>query len=123
MQNGVGLELSRRFYELLVAPILQASFPDLNYSAARIGMGSEVQGFDDVLSLDHDYGPCVQIYLADADFDAVAPDLIKIFDRQLPSTFEGWSVRYPTNIRPSAIGQWPGMLGSDNGAELYTFSA
>lgn len=122
MKTGVGLELSRRFYNLLVAPILQASFPYLKYSAARIGMGSEVQGFEDVLSSDHDYGPCVQIFLAETDFATAAPAMMATFDRLLPPTFEGWPVRYPTNIRPPANGQ-PGMLGSDHGAELYTFSA
>ena len=41
-----GLELSELFYEQAVKPILAKSFPDLTYSAALIGRGSEVLGFD-----------------------------------------------------------------------------
>ena len=41
-----GLELSELFYKEAVKPILAKRFPDLNYSAALIGLGSEVLGFD-----------------------------------------------------------------------------
>ena len=34
-------------YEEAVAPILDSHLPDLEYSAALIGSGSEVLGFDD----------------------------------------------------------------------------
>ena len=41
-----GLELSRMLYEQAVAPILAARFPRLVFSAARLGFGSDVLGFD-----------------------------------------------------------------------------
>ena len=63
MEQGIGLGLSRRFYEALVAPRINSVFPDLPHAAARIGLGSEVLGFDTASSADHDYGPCVQIFL------------------------------------------------------------
>jgi hypothetical protein len=49
-----GLELARRFYVEAVLPIVEATFPGLVHSAARIGCGSEVLGFDDRVSRDHD---------------------------------------------------------------------
>ena len=51
-----GLELSRRFYFEAVRPILDRSFPDLEHAAALIGHGSELLGFDDELSQDHQWG-------------------------------------------------------------------
>jgi hypothetical protein len=56
-----GIELARRFYERDVAPAL-AGVP---HAAALLGAGSEVLGFDDAVSTDHDFGPRVQIFLAD----------------------------------------------------------
>jgi hypothetical protein len=50
-----GLELSRNFYHELVRPILDVDFPGLLYSAALLGRGSEVLGFDDEMSTDHDW--------------------------------------------------------------------
>ena len=42
-----GLELSRQFYDELVRPIVDARYPGLPHSAALLGRGSEVLGFDD----------------------------------------------------------------------------
>jgi hypothetical protein len=48
-----GLELARRFYFETVLSIVEATFPGLAHSAARIGRGSEVLGFDDRVSAEH----------------------------------------------------------------------
>ena len=52
-----GLELSRAFYQEAVAPILAMAFPDLRYSAALIGSGSEVLGYDTERSTRPQLGP------------------------------------------------------------------
>jgi len=51
-----GLTLSRAFFEEAVAPIVAHEFPGLRYSAARLGSGSEVLGYDTPRSTDHDWG-------------------------------------------------------------------
>lgn len=122
MTQGIGIELSRRFYAKVVAPLLQENFPDLQYAAARIGLGSEVLGYDTEMSADHDYGPCVQIFISDNEFHAVAEDVMNVLDCNLPETFEGWAVRYPTAVRPPSKTAGD-MLGSYHGAELYTLTA
>jgi hypothetical protein len=122
MKEGIGLGLSRRFFEQLIAPVLQQHFPDLPYGAARIGLGSEVLGYDTEMSADHDYGPCVQLFLPSKLFAAKAQDIKAVLDSSLPGQFEGYSVRYPTAVRPPE-GQVDMMLGSDHGAELYTLSS
>lgn len=48
-----GLELSRRFYWEAVRPVLDDAYPNLSHSAALIGHGSEVLGFDTPMSADH----------------------------------------------------------------------
>src|SRR4051794_30692923 len=62
-----GAELSRRFYDEVVQPILSARFPDLRHAAALLGRGSEVLGFDDEMSSDHDWKPRVLVFLAEQD--------------------------------------------------------
>lgn len=123
MVEGIGLGLSRRFYENFVAPIIQRRFPNLPHAAARLGLGSEVLGYDTAMSADHDYGPCVQIFVPAENFDDVASALLADLDAALPETFEGLLVRYPTAMRPPSGVSGQGMLGSSHGAEFYTLDA
>ena len=58
-----GLKLAELFYEEAVKPILEGKFPRLIYAAARLGYGSEVLGYDDEMSRDHDWGPRFTIFL------------------------------------------------------------
>lgn len=81
-----GLELSRRLYSDVVAGLLG----DRRHSAARLGEGSDVLGFDTVRSTDHGWGPRLQVFVEPGETDAVAAML----DRELPDTFLGWPVRF-----------------------------
>ncbi|MFJ9541433.1 hypothetical protein ACIRPX_29800 [Streptomyces sp. NPDC101225] len=58
-----GLELAQPFCLQVVAPVLDTALRGMPYSAAPIGCGSEVQGFDTVRSTDHAWGPRVQVSL------------------------------------------------------------
>lgn len=89
-----GLELSRLFFEEAVAPILDAEFPRLVYAAARIGSGSEVLGFDDGMSADHCWGPRVELFLSEEDFDASRRGVDEALKSRLPRVFRG----YPTSF-------------------------
>ena len=40
-----GLDLSRRFFQEMVRPILATAFPGMHYAAALLGPGSETLGF------------------------------------------------------------------------------
>lgn len=123
MTQGIGIGLSQRFHEKVVGPILHDNFPHMSYAAARVGLGSEILGFDSEISADHDYGPNVQIFLPATSFSTIASAVMKALDSNLPRTFEGWPVRYSTNVRAPAGDPVAGMLGSDHGAELYTITA
>jgi uncharacterized protein DUF4037 len=89
-----GLTLNQLYYEEIVSPILRSNFPDLRYSAALIGWGSDVLGYDDAQSTDHNWGPRFQLFLGEQDHEKSHESVIKMFDHQLPSEFRG----YPTTF-------------------------
>ncbi|WIX89176.1 DUF4037 domain-containing protein [Amycolatopsis sp. DG1A-15b] len=92
-----GLELSRRFYHEAVRPVLDARFGELPHTAARIGTGSEVLGFDTARSADHEWGPRLQLFLSRDDSERYAQDVVSALSDELPKTFYG----YPTNFGPT----------------------
>lgn len=86
-----GLELARLFYAEAVRPLLEEQFPGLSYTAALIGPGSEVLGFDTPRSVDHDWGPRLQVFLADDAADAGLPaQVTELLAAGLPSQFRGF---------------------------------
>ena len=62
------LALSSAFYTEIVAPILADAYPRLRYSAALIGYGSEVLGYDTARSTDHEWGPRLPLFVSDDDY-------------------------------------------------------
>lgn len=89
-----GLELSELFYKEAVKPILAKRFSGLTYSAALIGLGSEVLSFDTPQSMDHDWGPRLMLFLAEADHEAYHHEINQMLRQELPSDIHG----YPTNF-------------------------
>jgi hypothetical protein len=79
-----GLKLSQLLYEEAVRPILEKHFPALPYSAALIGTGSEVLGFDTPQSMDHDWGPRLMLFLDEADIDPYRPRIEQALSSELP---------------------------------------
>jgi hypothetical protein len=124
-----GLQLSRLFYEQAVWPILASTFPSLTHSAALIGPGSEVLGYDTPLSTDHDWGPRLFLFLAESDYEAYAPRLRALLGERLPRSFLGYSTHFdssdddgsPTAHRvevQTTRGYATALLGFDPGGEL-----
>ena len=91
-----GLELNRIFYEEAVRPILDREFPGLQYSAALIGVGSEVLGFDTKMSSDHHWGPRVMLFFADKD-DFAREAIRDALRHNLPHTLRGYSTSFQSN--------------------------
>jgi hypothetical protein len=100
-----GRELSSAFYAEVVAPLLHHR----RHSAALLGWGSDVLGFDTAVSTDHGWGPRMHVFVAASDVDAVRRDM----DAGLPEQFGGWPVRFgwdgvPTrhHVRVSTLTDW-----------------
>jgi hypothetical protein len=91
-----GVELSRRLYNDAVRPLLSQHFPGLAHTAALIGAGSEVLGFDTERSTDHDWGPRLQLFLAANDLAEHGNKIRELLSEQLPTTVAG----YPTSLVP-----------------------
>jgi Domain of unknown function (DUF4037) len=96
-----GLELSRRFYREAVRPILEERCPSLPHAAAHLGSGSDVLGFDTAMSMDHDWGPMVRLFVRDEDAHRLGA-LREVMDERLPERFLGHPVRF---IVPGASGR------------------
>ena len=89
-----GLSLSSAFFHELVAPIIEQGFPDLRYSAALIGSGSEVLGYDTELSTDHHWGPRVKIFISPSDHSRHSSAIRDLLSHRLPYQFAGYSTHF-----------------------------
>jgi hypothetical protein len=89
-----GLKLCELFYQKEIRPILEKEFPRLRYSAALIGWGSEVLGFDTPLSRDHHWGPRMLLFLNLQDYVRFKDKISHSFSDNLPYEFLGSSTNY-----------------------------
>jgi len=89
-----GLKLGELFYHEAVKPIIERSFPALRYTAALIGDGSEILGFDTAMSSDHHWGPRAMLFLSEADLAQYCDALHETFAHNLPYTFHGYSTHF-----------------------------
>jgi len=105
-----GLDLSEAFYKEAVKPFMDEHFPELVYSAVRIGHGSDVLGYDTAQSMDHDWGPKLQIFLKDSDYSSVKEELDTKLRQHLPYEIRG----FPTNFKHNEDGS-SGMSPINNG--------
>ena len=96
-----GLQLSELFYSEAAKPILDAFFPQLSYSAALIGWGSEVLGYDDIQSSDHHWGPRFLLFLSTEDSKQYKDAISETLSRNLPHRFRGYSTNFG---KPDEIG-------------------
>ena len=95
-----GLALSEAYYFELVKPLLAAEYADLSYSAALIGNGSEVLGFDTEMSSDHCWGPRLLLFLEKDDFFKRKDELNSFLEAKLPSSYKGYATHFdaPPNL-------------------------
>lgn len=87
-----GIELSRHFFEETIYPILANEYASLlpEIAAGLLGAGSEVLGFDDAISHDHNYCPRVVIWVADDHFAQVGQALRQRLVAAAPSHYRGY---------------------------------
>ena len=106
-----GLALAEGFFHEKVEPILGSHYPGLQYSAALIGMGSEVHGFDTEMSTDHHWGPRVMLFLHPDDLRSRRDAIRASLSNELPTTYLGYSTNFSKHpednvqiLRPVASG-------------------
>ena len=107
-----GQALSRRFHSEVVRPAVTAVLGATPYAAAMLGDGSDVLGYDDAVSPDHDFGPRVQLVLpAQVDPAPLVAALTLLTTRyegypvyySSTSAANGWSEGQPTVCTPEEL--------------------
>jgi Domain of unknown function (DUF4037) len=113
-------ELSRAFYDEVVRRLLRGT----PHSAALLGWGSDVLGYDTERSVDHGWGPRLLIFVADEDVTRTRD----VVEAGLPETFRGWPVRFgwdevpvSSHVMVTALRPWfIAQLGVDALSQLRT---
>ena len=89
-----GIQRARRFWHKVVLPLLKtdlgAFFDEM--SVALIGEGSDVLGFDDTISEDHNYWPRLTVFIDDNQYGDFDSQILEQAREQLPSDFEGYTL-------------------------------
>ena len=89
-----GLELAEKYYETYGRPMLETKFANIMDQTAvgLVGQGSECLGFDDEISMDHDYGPSFCIWLPRDVYEKYGAKMQAEYDA-LPQEFMGFAGR------------------------------
>jgi hypothetical protein len=87
--------------------------PGLVHTAALIGTGSEVLGFDTQRSIDHDWGPRLYLFPAADDLAEHGPRISALLAKRLPATVAAYSTNLLRHgIVVGELGEWlTGHLG------------
>ncbi len=89
-----GLELAEKYYQAFGAPMIREQFPELEgvIAAGLTGSGSECYGYDDDVSVDHDFEPGFCLFLPGEEIlDRRTEFLLERAYAKLPAEFEGFS--------------------------------
>lgn len=89
-----GMELASGFYRDFGRPALLSRFEPYmdRMTIGLVGEGSECFGFDDRLSMDHDYGPSFCIWLSRDLYEEIGPAVAQVYD-SLPRDYKNVSFR------------------------------
>lgn len=89
-----GLSLNRGYYNDVVKPIISSNYPELDYSAGLIGYGSDVLGFDNPISMDHNWGPRLTLFLKENYIKDYKYELNDLLKKELPYEYKGFSTNF-----------------------------
>ncbi len=88
-----GLELSRDFYLEYGKPMIEKEFSSVadRIAVGLVGHGSECFGFDDEISIDHDFDAGFCIWLTDVDENEFGFKLFRAYSK-LPKEYKGYKM-------------------------------
>lgn len=97
-----GRSLSNQFYLEVIRPLLG----DIPHDACLVGEGSDVLGYDQPISMDHDWGPRLTLFVTDEKEAAV---IRKDIIANLPESFRGFPTckdKNASNIMVTTVSKW-----------------
>lgn len=89
-----GLELNEGYYYDVIRPLMEENYPEIKYSAGLIGYGSDVLGYDTHISMDHNWGPRMMIFLDERELHKYKEKLDQLLKRNLPYKYKGFSTNF-----------------------------
>ena len=115
-----GLELAEKYYEAYGKLMIDEQFADIadQVAVGLVGQGSECLGFDDEISMDHDYGPSFCIWLPREVYAQYGAQMQAAYEA-LPQDFMGFSGRIVEEQGQGRVGVlcledfYAGILGHD----------
>lgn len=86
-----GAELCREYYEQYGKPMIENSFAPYasKIAVGHVGEGSDCFGFDDGLSVDHDFGPGFSMWVTADTYKEIGESLSKAY-KELPDEYKGY---------------------------------
>lgn len=89
-----GLALCRNYYEEYCKPMLQERFPAYvdKITVGLVGEGSDCFGYDDMYSMDHDWGPSLLLWVNDEVYEEIGEALKKAYE-ELPKEYDGYAYK------------------------------
>lgn len=119
-----GLRLSEVLYREAVAPILARHYPGLPHSAALIGYGSDVLGYDTARSMDHEWGPRLLVFVPEADAPRLAPEIHELLRHELPPDVHGFSTHFASTVEAGTRSMRPAVAGPiEHKVEIHGLTA
>ncbi len=90
-----GLDLCRRYFQEVGLQALCQHFPEYvdRVACGLIGPGSDVFGFDDSISRDHNWGPRFWVVLSSEDYARVGEEMRSRLVEALPEEYQGYRIR------------------------------
>jgi hypothetical protein len=121
-------------YEEQIEPTMDARFPNLDYTAATFGMCSEILGLDDEVSMDHEWGPRVRMFLSEEDHARLSGEVMDVLRGSLPHKFHGFDMMWrkpgvdvhdtrETVLYHVSVGTVSGALGFVGGLDALPLEA
>ena len=105
MNNYIkGLDLCESFFYEFTLPIIKQHYPNLKFSAGVITAGSQILGYDDIISTDHGWTPGCILFLNECDLN-IRDELTGIFNKILPSAYKWYKADNAISIWISTINE------------------
>lgn len=89
-----GITLNQMFHDEVISHVMKKYFPEIPYSAALVGPGSDTLGFDTPVSMEHEWGPRFYIFLSDENHKKYREEIHECLRQNLPLEFSGFPVNF-----------------------------